>query len=109
MDFANLRRPQTLNPDKDGRAAGVAYIDLALMVLATAAGFLGAAWWVALVIGLLLTLLSLTKHTTLARQYEDVGSARVLALSVGAAMVNNVAFAVMTFVAGRAFAWLVST
>ena len=108
MEFAKLRRSQTFNQGEDRRTP-YAYIDLALMVAATAAGFLGAAWWIALVIGLLLTLLSLTKHNTLARRYEDVGAARVLALSVGAATLNNLAFAVMTFAAGRAFAWLVST
>ena len=107
MDYATIRRTQTDKPVEEKRAAAVG-IDLALMVAATAAGFFGASWSTALVIGLFLTLLSMSKHAKLARRYEDVGSVRVLALSVGATLANNVAFATITFAAGRAFAWLVS-
>lgn len=82
-------------------------MELGLMVAATALGFAGARWWMALIIGLLLTLVSASKHGALARRYPDVGMARVLALSVATTAINNIAFATMTFAAGRAFAWLI--
>ena len=82
-------------------------MELALMIAATALGFAGARWWTALVIGLILTLLSASKHGALLKRYPDVGAARVLALSVASTALNNVAFAAMTFAAGRAFAWLI--
>jgi hypothetical protein len=83
-------------------------MELALMVGAAALGFAGGSIWFPLIIGVLLTVLSCAKLGTLARRYADVGSARIVALSLSATTVNNVAFAFMAFVAGRAFAWLVS-
>ena len=79
------------------------------MVLATGLGFTGVGWPAILIIALFLTLLSSGKHGALARRYADVDEARVLALSIGTTAANNLAFTAMTFAAGRAFAWLVST
>ena len=79
------------------------------MVLATVCGFAGAGYWIIPAIALSLTALSANKHADRARQYHDVGTSRVLALSLGATLANNLIFTAMTFAAGRAFAWLIST
>ena len=83
-------------------------MDYALMTAAAALGFGGAPLWLVFVIGALLTLLSSAKHAGRVRRYSDLGTARVLVVSVGASTLNNVAFAAMSFAAGRAFAWLIS-
>jgi hypothetical protein len=78
------------------------------MVTATTLGFFQAGWvWVP-VVGLLLTILPMPKYAALARQHMDIGAGRVVALSVGATFANNIAFATITFLAGRAFAWLIA-
>jgi hypothetical protein len=82
-------------------------MELALMVASATAGFFQLEWWSAVVIGLLLTLLNTNRSIAFVRENTDVGSARVFALSFGASTVNNVIFAILTFVAGRAFALLV--
>lgn len=78
------------------------------MIVATAFGFAGVGFWAVPGIAILLTLLSRSKQSERARQYNDVGGGRVLALSIGATVANNLIFTAMTFAAGRAFAWLIS-
>jgi hypothetical protein len=82
-------------------------MELALMVASAAAGFFQIHWGFALLVGLFLALINSGKSLALAREHADVGTARVLALSFGTMTVNNLVFAVMSFAAGRAFAWLV--
>jgi hypothetical protein len=83
-------------------------MELTLMVASAGAGFFQIDWWFAVLIGLTLTLLNVGRNLSFARENTDVGMSRLLALSIGASTVNNVAFAVLTFGAGRAFAWLVA-
>jgi hypothetical protein len=83
-------------------------MELVLMIASAAAGFFQVDWWFAVLVGFLLTLLGASRNVAVARQNADVGAGRVLALSFGASTLNNVVFAVLTFAAGRVFAWLIA-
>ena len=83
-------------------------LDATLMIAATGLGYADAPWWSAIAIGLLLTAVSSQKHVSRGRRYADLGSSRVMALSVGITAANNVAFAFMAWVLGRVGFWLLA-
>ncbi len=82
-------------------------MELALMTASTVAGFAQQGWWFIPLIGLVLTIIGMDKNILFARRNADVGAARVFALGTAMTLVNNIAFAAFTFLAGRAFGWLV--
>jgi hypothetical protein len=83
-------------------------LDAMLMIAATGFGYAQVPWWSALAIALLLTALSSPKHVSRGRRYADLGPVHVMALSVGAAVANNVAFASMAWALGRVGSWLLA-
>ena len=84
-----------------------ATMDLTLMLVSTAGGFFHVDWYLVLIVGIALTLIGADRNFLFARQNSDVGTARVFMIGAGAHLVNNLAFAALTFLAGRAFAWLI--
>src|SRR5262245_39919103 len=82
------------------------WMDYALMMAATALGVCGAPVWTLLVICVLLTACSFGRSSALARRFNELGAARVFAVSIGAHAANNAAFAAMAFALGRVGAWL---
>ena len=84
-------------------------MDYALLALASIVGFGDGPWYVILIIGALLTLLSTARHNALARKYSEYGVTRVFAVFATASVANNLVFAAMSFGLGRGVAWLIST
>jgi hypothetical protein len=84
-------------------------MDYALLALASIMGFGDGPWYLVIVIGILLTLLSSARHRAYAQRYADFGTARVFAVFTTACAANNIFFAAISFVFGRGVAWLIST
>ena len=55
-------------------------MDYALLALASIMGFGDGPWYLVIVIGILLTLLSSARHRAYAQRYRDFGAARVFAV-----------------------------
>jgi hypothetical protein len=83
-------------------------LDTILMIAATGFGYANVPWWSAVAIGLLLTALASPKQVARGRRYAELGPVRIIALSVGATVANNVAFAFMAWALGRAGSWLLA-
>jgi len=83
-------------------------MDYFLLLVAAVMGYSGAPWGTILLVGILLTTLSPAKHVALARYYAELGAIRVLAMSVGANLANNLLFSAIAYCLGRGIVWLIS-
>ena len=83
-------------------------MDYALLLIVAMMGYSAAPWGTIFVVAGILTALSPTKHHALARHYSELGSVRVLAISVSANLANNVVFCAIAYYLGRGTVWLIS-
>jgi hypothetical protein len=82
--------------------------EFAVMLAATAAGYLGGPLWIAATAGLLLTLLSFQEYSGLQPRLARVGGTRLLAGAMLMTALTCLGFASLCFGIGRVLRWLLS-
>ena len=70
-------------------------------------GFAGAPWWIVPIAAALLTLSVVSGDARFAHRYPRVGVFRVFAIAISLSVINNLAFAGLSYGLGRSAAWIV--
>ena len=82
-------------------------MDVAILLIVTMCGAVGAPLQTVIIAALVLTLMSAKRKVQIARSYPDVGSSRVLASALFLSLVNNTVFTLLSFALGRVASLLV--
>ena len=72
-----------------------------LMLLVTVLGFAQAPLWVVLIVGTVLTAIGSPRYAVLAQRNADLGIIRILATAMPICLINNTAYATLSYVVGR--------